>query len=262
MYLFFDTETTGRPRRHDAPASDVDNWPRLVQIAWLLTDASGNELRSEGLIIRPDGFEIPPSATRIHGITTGTARRLGIELRRALTAFANDLSRAEVLVGHNVQFDERVVGAEFFRTGQRKNPLDSKTRYCTMRSSRDFCRIPGGPRGYKWPTLEQLHVALFGVAFKAAHNAVADVQACARCFFELERQRVVSGDESPDDDDELLLEDQDLFDEIYSLAGLCPWFDTGRFVDDVHEQFQNRGFITHAQRDALMRIRDMLGERA
>ncbi|MDS4071778.1 MAG: 3'-5' exonuclease [Defluviicoccus sp.] len=262
MYLFFDTETTGIPRSHDAPASDVANWPRLVQIAWAVTDEGGNELRSQAFIIRPDGFEIPASATRVHGITTDTAHRLGIDIGRALTAFAKDLSAAEVLVAHNVQFDERVVGAEFFRLGRKKNPLQSKTLYCTMRSSTDFCRLPGGPRGYKWPTLEQLHRALFGVAFESAHNAIADVRACAKCFFELKRRRIISGSESPDDDDEVSLDDQDLFDEIYSFADLCPWFDTGRFVDNVYAQFEERGFITDAQRDALVRIRDMLEEKA
>jgi len=38
MYLFFDTETTGLPRNYKAPATDLANWPRLVQIAWLLAD--------------------------------------------------------------------------------------------------------------------------------------------------------------------------------------------------------------------------------
>ena len=34
-YLFFDTETTGLPRNWSAPVSDLNNWPRLVQIAWI-----------------------------------------------------------------------------------------------------------------------------------------------------------------------------------------------------------------------------------
>jgi DNA polymerase-3 subunit epsilon len=193
MYLFFDTETTGIPRSHDAPASDVANWPRLVQIAWVLTDESGNEPRSQAFIIRPDGFEIPASAARVHGITTETARRLGIEVGHALTAFTEDLAAAEILVAHNVQFDERVVGAEFHRAGRKQSPMAGKSLCCTMRSSTSFCRIPGGPRGYKWPTLEQLHHALFGAALESAHNAVADVHACAKCFFELKRKGVISG---------------------------------------------------------------------
>lgn len=99
MYLFFDTETSGLPGNHDAPASEYENWPRLVQIAWMLTDETGKELRNQSFIVRPDGFEIPASATRVHGITTQTARRLVIELEKVLTAFANDLSAGNILVG-------------------------------------------------------------------------------------------------------------------------------------------------------------------
>lgn len=46
MYLFFDTETTGLPKNYKAPASDSDNWPRLVQIAWSIYDAEGNSWES------------------------------------------------------------------------------------------------------------------------------------------------------------------------------------------------------------------------
>ena len=31
-YLFFDTETTGLPKNYNAPITDTDNWPRLVQL--------------------------------------------------------------------------------------------------------------------------------------------------------------------------------------------------------------------------------------
>jgi DNA polymerase-3 subunit epsilon len=260
MYLFFDTETSGLPGNHDAPASDFKNWPRLVQIAWMLTDEAGNELRNQSFIIRPDGFEIPASATRIHGITTQTARRLGIELEKVLTAFANDLSAANILVAHNVQFDERVVGAEFYRVGRTPSPLEGKTLYCTMRSATEFCRLPGGPRGYKWPTLEQLYRKLFRESFDSAHNAVADLNACAKCFFELKRKGIISGDEllDTDEDEEASYDDQELFDTIYELADQCSWFDTSRFVDNVHAQFELRNFITDKQRSALIGIREML----
>ena len=191
LYLFFDTETTGIPRSHDAPASDVGNWPRLVQIAWLLADAKGREVKSQAFIIRPEGFVIPDDAVRVHGIDTQTARHVGVEVSSALDAFAEDLSAAEILVAHNVRFDEGVIGAEFFRAGRTRNPMESKVRHCTMRETTEFCRISGGPRGYKWPTLDQLHRTLFGVGFEAAHDAIADVGACATCFFELKRRGIL-----------------------------------------------------------------------
>ena len=75
MYLFFDTETTGIPKNYKAPVSDIKNWPRLVQIAWLVTDKSGNEVKSAEYIIKPNGFSIPDDAAKIHGITNELASR-------------------------------------------------------------------------------------------------------------------------------------------------------------------------------------------
>ena len=73
MYLIFDTETSGLPRNWSAPASDVDNWPRLVQIGWFCCDASGQVLRSQQYLIKPQGFKISPQAAQLHGITTQLA---------------------------------------------------------------------------------------------------------------------------------------------------------------------------------------------
>jgi hypothetical protein len=39
--LFFDAGTSGLPRDWSAPATLVDNWPRLVQLAWVACDADG-----------------------------------------------------------------------------------------------------------------------------------------------------------------------------------------------------------------------------
>ena len=41
MFLVFDTETTGLPKQYNAPLTDFDNWPRLVQLAWQLHDDKG-----------------------------------------------------------------------------------------------------------------------------------------------------------------------------------------------------------------------------
>ena len=76
MFLIFDTETTGLPLRNNVPISEVDNWPRVVQIAWQLHDENGNMAEHHNLLIQPDGFEIPYSAEKIHGISTEKARSM------------------------------------------------------------------------------------------------------------------------------------------------------------------------------------------
>ena len=55
MYLIFDTETTGLPQNFNAPISDSDNWPRMVQIAWQLHDAEGKLIENQDYIIKPEG---------------------------------------------------------------------------------------------------------------------------------------------------------------------------------------------------------------
>lgn len=190
MYLFFDTETTGLPKNYKALVSDLNNWPRLVQIAWLVTDNDGNEIKSAEYIIKPNGFSIPKEASRIHGITTALANKLGVDLKPVLEEIAEDISVSATLFAHNMQYDEKILGAEFLRMGL-ANHLDKKPRLCTMQASTSFCQIPG-PYGNKWPKLQELHAKLFQNEFDHAHSALADVRACSKCYFELRRIGVMA----------------------------------------------------------------------
>jgi DNA polymerase III epsilon subunit-like protein len=185
MYLFFDTETTGIPKNYKAPASDARNWPRMVQIAWLLVDKDGKEQKSIENIIKPDGFTIPTDAAKIHGITNEVAMQKGVELKSALEQITLDFAQAEILLAHNMSFDEKILGAELLRMGY-ANEVEAKARKCTMLASVDHCAIPG-QYGNKWPKLQELHKKLFNAEFAGAHSALADVRACAKCYFELKR---------------------------------------------------------------------------
>lgn len=189
LYIFFDTETTGVPKNYQAPSSDTDNWPRLVQLGWILTNENGKALNSGNLIIRPEGFTIPEEASRVHRISTEQALREGISLQKAIEAFIHNLNLATYVVGHNIDFDKKVVGAEMIRLGL-KDILDKKSTICTMLSTIDFCKIPGN-WGYKWPKLQELYVKLFGHKFDNAHDAASDIEATKECFFELRKRGIV-----------------------------------------------------------------------
>lgn len=190
MYLFFDTETTGIPRNYKAPASDLKNWPRMVQLAWVLADAQGAEVAAAEYIVKPDGFVIPNDATKVHGITTELALRNGADIQSVLADIVANIRKAKVLIAHNMSFDEKVLGAELLRCGH-PSLIESKQRKCTMQLATNFCRLPG-PYGYKWPSLQELHFKLFNEQFEGAHQALADVRACARCYFELKRLKIVT----------------------------------------------------------------------
>ena len=190
MYLIFDTETTGLPKRWDAPITDVDNWPRCIQIAWQLHDGMGNLVESQDYLVRPDGFNIPYDAEQIHGISTELAAQKGIALSEVLEKFNVAMSKTKFIVGQNVGFDVNIMGAEYHRLGV-ANPLQELPVLdtCTEQTAL-LCKIPGGRGGkFKLPTLTELHEFLFKEPFAEAHNATADVEATTRCFLELVRQQ-------------------------------------------------------------------------
>jgi DNA polymerase-3 subunit epsilon len=192
MILVFDTETTGLPIDINADISDLDNWPRMVQIAWILFDLNGNRISGKDYIIKPDNFSIPLEATEIHNITDEIAEQYGEDLDEVIQEFINCLNKSMFVVSHNMAFDEKIAGSEMIRLGY-DNFLEHKEKICTMESSLDFCSIEG-LYGNKFPKLSELHQILFSDDYFETHNAVEDVAATAKCFWELVRLNVISLD--------------------------------------------------------------------
>ena len=196
MYLIFDTETTGLPKRWDAPITDSDNWPRCIQIAWQLHDDMGKLISHEDYLIQPDGFNIPYDAEKVHGISTELAQEKGITLSLMLEKFNAALSQTKFIVGQNLKFDINIVGAEFHRL-QIANLLSQLPVLDTCTEvTASLLQLPGGRGGkFKLPNLTELHQYLFNKPFAEAHNATADVEATARCFFELINRAVFTAKE-------------------------------------------------------------------
>ena len=196
MFLVFDTETTGLPKNYNAPLTDFDNWPRMVQLAWQIHDDKGKFVEAHNYIIKPEGFEIPIDAKMVHHISTKYATEHGRPLGEVLAIFLKSAAKATRLVGHNIDFDLHILGCEFLRkTGD--NPLEKyqKVDTCTEKTA-EFCQLPGGKGGkFKLPRLEEFHQILFGEKFGDAHNAAADVEATARVFLELVRRGILDAND-------------------------------------------------------------------
>ncbi|WP_083495407.1 3'-5' exonuclease [Tsuneonella troitsensis] len=183
MFLFFDTETTGLSKASD----------RIVQIAWVVATREGRIEREESHIIKPEGFSIPTQASRIHGITTEAAQRLGRDRRTILSRFLSDARPVTCVVAHNMSFDLGMLRSDLNRSGLACE-IDTKNHICTMALSTAWCELPKprGGTGHKWPKLEELHYKIFGHYFENAHDALADAHATRKCFFELVRRKVIT----------------------------------------------------------------------
>ena len=196
MYLIFDTETTGLPKRWDAPITDIGNWPRCVQIAWQLHDEMGKLIEHQDYLIQPEGFNIPFDAERIHGISTELAQANGISLAEVLEKFNIALEKANFIVGQNLGFDINIMGCEFHRLGISSPMATLPVLDTCTEITASLLQLPGGRGGkFKLPTLIELHSYLFNKPFSEAHNATADVEATTRCFLELIRREVFTKEE-------------------------------------------------------------------
>ena len=124
MYLIYDTETTGLPKDYNAPITDAENWPRLVQLAWQVHAKDGSLIEAQNFIVQPDGFDIPFNSEQVHGISTKKALEEGIPLQEALDRFTEVLGKSQIVAGHNIEFDINIMGAEYMRMGDSAPIMD------------------------------------------------------------------------------------------------------------------------------------------
>lgn len=151
--------------------------------------------RKEKILIKPDGWTIPKEKFWIdNGYTTEENQRSGVPMQEALPKIIADMHQCRVISAHNLPgFDRPILGAEMVRY---KMNYDGPKLHsvCTMLASTQLCKLPPkNPkgRGYKWPSLIELHTFLFGVGFDGANDAEEDATAGIRSLFELVDRGVI-----------------------------------------------------------------------
>lgn len=179
MYLFFDTETTG-----------LDS-PKLVQLAYILSDENGRIIEQDDFIVKPYGFEIPADAVKLHGITTEIAKENGISLEMTLENFTQVLNRAKFVVAHNIAFDLKVMELAFHKNGK-INLFESKKKVCTANDIKTVRLFPNFMRKItNRQSLSNLYYNLFNEKLANAHTATADTFALYKCFLELKSKNLI-----------------------------------------------------------------------
>lgn len=179
--LTFDTETTGK-----YPES-----ARIVSIAAILDDDRGEERAAFNLIVRPEGYEIPAEAAAIHGITTEIATAVGVPLVVALATFNHLCRAALVVVGHNIEYDLKVVRSEATRIRRADSlAVDALSTFCTKEWADPLMQMAATDRmvraGYGWktkpPTLTETIRFFFDEDLDGAHGAMPDARAARRLY--------------------------------------------------------------------------------
>lgn len=191
MILVFDTETNGKIKDYKLPCQVVDNYPRLSQLSYKIFNMDFELIKTVNHFIFPDGWDFPDEEFFKEHADINKNKSIGIPVKNVLDEFIKDRLSSKYIVAHNISFDVKVIRAEMIRLGY-KVEFEAKKK-CTMMLSTSYCKIPhlNGRKGVKWPNLTEMHNVLFGCDFNEAHDAMGDVNACAKSFFELVQRKVI-----------------------------------------------------------------------
>lgn len=191
MICFFDTETSGLPNKR---SPRLEFQPHIMQLAISLYD---NERRPvyevSTLVALPETATCSPEALETHGITPELSRRYGVQPVQAIALLRYACMRAELVVAHNLQFDEKLVEYAVQRAEQDFSPLAPIRKFCTLEATTPLLRIPPTESMIKWghgdkfksPKLEEAYRHFFGEEISGAHDALVDTRACARVYYHL-----------------------------------------------------------------------------
>lgn len=186
--LFIDTETSGIPRRWNRPYSDEKNWPSVIQVAWIIYEANGTEVRRTNKYIYEEDIAIKPASYNVHGITKAFLKQHGDKRKDVLRKLTYDLQKYNpLIVGHFVELDVQVLSADYHRANLR-NPFIGQSFFCTMLDSEKYAANPA----VTYLRLPQLHEYLFDNPPIEIHEAEQDANATAKCFFELWNRREIT----------------------------------------------------------------------
>ena len=98
---------------------------RIVSIGWLyMKDYDYNyEISIENInecLIKPEEFEIPEKATKIHGITTEEALEKGKNIKYVLKKIGKIIKECEYIIGYNIYYDINILLSELYRNKRHK----------------------------------------------------------------------------------------------------------------------------------------------
>lgn len=189
--LFIDTETSGVPLRWDRPYSDDKNWPSVIQVAWIIYNRQGKEIRRVNEYIYEKNITISKESEKIHGISLEKLLAQGNKRKDVLRKLTYDISKYDpLIIAHFIELDVHILSADFYRA-QLNNPFIGQEFFCTMLSSVKFVRNPRS----KYLRLAQLYEYLFDKTPKTIHEAEGDAELTATCYFELYNKKLLCAED-------------------------------------------------------------------
>jgi DNA polymerase III epsilon subunit-like protein len=186
-YMILDTETSG-----------FGNSDAVLQIAFQVYSEDGTLLHEGRQYFNHSyEYEISEGAFKVNGLTKEFLATNGVvdqDISANLAGIGIQIDNCDLFIAHNVSFDWRMLQNEWARYGLFQDTQHVKTTaLCTQNDPaiKAFVGARDKNNNIKAPKLAELHQKLFGCGIDGAHDALADVKATAKCFFELVKRKVI-----------------------------------------------------------------------
>lgn len=185
--LFLDIESNGT---NENPNHD----PKFWELTWQLYSENGSLLVSKGY----DNYDFFTHTYSFKQLGAHSSRHNNqtnnVNIKDILKSFISDAEKCDIIVAHNIDYEIRIITRVFWWTLGFKHDLNDKVKFCTMKDPRiiEYCEKFEKYGTNKWPSLSELHNLLFDEDLKGAHAATNDTVACAKCFFELKRRKIIT----------------------------------------------------------------------
>ena len=175
--FFFDTETTWTDEY-------IDQIIQFWGIFWEY-NINTNEFKEIKTINQYINIKskISPEAYAIHHISNNYLKKYNY-IDHYILDFLQYFKEADIIIGHNVEFDRKMVKWECRRLW-----IDFEyDKFQWIDTMKPTTKLVGARRSnwsIKWPKLSELYQYLFHVDFEWAHDALSDIKATKDCFLEL-----------------------------------------------------------------------------
>lgn len=172
--IFIDTETISVSIDHERTYKDIDNWPNIRQIAWIITD------KNFKIISRANYIVTTYEDVKHQYNETCPIVAIKRPIQDILKILYSKLDSCDVIAGHNISYDVKVIASQFYRFGFNELKLIRMQQFCSMKSTVEICGFDTC-RGNRYPKLQELYSKIFSTPFKGAHDAYNDIQATLEC---------------------------------------------------------------------------------
>lgn len=179
MYVIVDTETSGL-FDFSKPA-DAEGQPRLAHLAMIFVDENLQEESIVDLLVKPDGWMMPPEVAAINHLPNELLLEKGLPVAHVLQAYTDAVDRGLIIVAFNSQYDTKIMRGELRRAGM-DDRFERTPNICVMRALTNICKIPkANGKGYKFPKLSEA-MAAFNIKQDGAHTAGGDARSALELF--------------------------------------------------------------------------------